>query len=117
MPDALIIQDTTLLQQTDVFAGLADDGYIVINSTRDVPELGIGEMLAGRDPARVITVPATRIAMQHLGRPLPNLVLLGAFAALTGPRWTGGCASGGRGTVPGAVLGEIAPRRARPTTL
>jgi pyruvate ferredoxin oxidoreductase gamma subunit len=84
VPDALIIQDTTLLQQTDVFAGLADDGYIVINSTRDVPELGIGEMLAGRDPARVITVPATRIAMQHLGRPLPNLVLLGAFAALTG---------------------------------
>jgi pyruvate ferredoxin oxidoreductase gamma subunit len=84
VPDALIIQDATLLQQTDVFAGLAEDGYIVINSTVPVPELGIGEFLAGRDPRRVIAVPATQIAMRHLGRPLPNLVLLGGFSALTG---------------------------------
>jgi pyruvate ferredoxin oxidoreductase gamma subunit len=29
-------------------------------------------------------VPATEIAMKHLGRPLPNAVLLGAFAGLSG---------------------------------
>jgi pyruvate ferredoxin oxidoreductase gamma subunit len=29
-------------------------------------------------------VPATELARQHLGRPLPNAALLGAFAALTG---------------------------------
>jgi pyruvate ferredoxin oxidoreductase gamma subunit len=29
-------------------------------------------------------VPATDIARTHVGRPLPNAVLLGAFAALTG---------------------------------
>jgi len=28
-------------------------------------------------------VPATAMAMEHLGRPVPNAVLLGAFAALT----------------------------------
>jgi pyruvate ferredoxin oxidoreductase gamma subunit len=33
---------------------------------------------------RVITLDATAIAMAHLGRPLPNAVLLGGFAALTG---------------------------------
>lgn len=31
-----------------------------------------------------MTVPATELALAHLGRPLPGAVLLGAFAALTG---------------------------------
>ena len=31
-----------------------------------------------------MTVPATEIAREHLGRPLPNAALLGALAALTG---------------------------------
>lgn len=84
VPDALIIQDATLLQQADVFAGLHDTGYVLINSSSDVASLGLGEYLGARDASRVVTVPATRIAMRHLGRPLPNLVLLGGFAALTG---------------------------------
>ena len=29
-------------------------------------------------------MPATELAREHLGRPLPNAVLLGGFAALTG---------------------------------
>jgi hypothetical protein len=33
---------------------------------------------------RLTTVPATEIALKHLGRPLPNAVLLGGFAALSG---------------------------------
>ena len=32
-PDALIIQDPTLLHQADLFAGLGRDGYALINST------------------------------------------------------------------------------------
>jgi len=32
----------------------------------------------------VRTVPATALAREHLGRPVPNAVLLGGFAALTG---------------------------------
>jgi pyruvate ferredoxin oxidoreductase gamma subunit len=35
-------------------------------------------------PGRRMTVPATDLAREHLGRPLPNAVLLGAFAAVTG---------------------------------
>src|ERR1700687_5838807 len=34
-PDALIIQDSTLLHQVDLFNGLSPSGYILINSTRD----------------------------------------------------------------------------------
>ena len=33
---------------------------------------------------RLLTVPATDLAREHLGRPLPNAALLGGFAALSG---------------------------------
>jgi pyruvate ferredoxin oxidoreductase gamma subunit len=83
-PDALIVQDPTLLHQVDVFGGLAADGRVLINSAKDPAALGLGD-LSGRLPeGRVLTVPATDIAREHLGRPLPNAVLLGAFAAFTG---------------------------------
>jgi pyruvate ferredoxin oxidoreductase gamma subunit len=69
-PDALIVQDPTLLHQVDVFAGLEPHGFVILNSSRAVA-----------DP-RIITVPASELARAHLGRPLPNAALLGAFAAL-----------------------------------
>src|SRR5271165_540941 len=83
-PDALIIQDPTLLPQRGLFDGLAEDGYILVNSSRSFAELGVGEMLAKHPRERQITVPATELALEHVGRPLPNAALLGAFAALTG---------------------------------
>ncbi len=76
-PDALIIQDPTLLQQVDVFGGLQPGGRVLLNSTRSAAELGIGHL-------DVICVPAGDLAREHLGRPLPNAALLGAFAAVTG---------------------------------
>ncbi len=82
-PDALIIQDETLLGQVDVFAGLLPDGYVLINSTRTFSELGLDELVSDRALGRLITVPATDLALEHLGRPVPNAVLLGAFAAQT----------------------------------
>ena len=32
----------------------------------------------------LLTVPASELAMKHVGRPVPNVPLLGAFAALGG---------------------------------
>jgi pyruvate ferredoxin oxidoreductase gamma subunit len=83
-PDVLIVQDPTLLHQVDVFQGLKRDGYVLINSRRSFDELGLGDMSGRYMHERLITVPATEIAMKHLKRPLPNAVLLGGFAALTG---------------------------------
>jgi pyruvate ferredoxin oxidoreductase gamma subunit len=82
-PDALIIQDVTLLHQVDVFAGLSTDGYVLINTSKSFDELGLGEYLATFHRERLLTCPATELALEHLGRPLPNAVLLGGFAALT----------------------------------
>lgn len=83
-PDALIIQDPTLLHQVDLFKGLHCEGYILINSTRTFDELGLGEFARGFRHFRFQTVPATELALKHVGRPLPNAALLGGFAAISG---------------------------------
>ncbi len=83
-PHALIIQDPTLLHQIDVFAGLDPLGYVLINTTRDFTALGIDDFLRQFRPDHICTVPATEIAMKHVGRPLPNAALLGGFAAISG---------------------------------
>lgn len=84
-PDALIIQDPTLLHQVDVFSGLKPrEGYILINTSRSFNEIGIGEFAAGFRRERLCTVPATELALKHVGRAVPNAGLLGGFAAVTG---------------------------------
>ena len=83
-PDALIVQDPTLLHQVDLFSGLGPEAYVLINSGRGFEELGLGEFAERFRPERMLTVPATEIARRCLGRPLPNAALLGGFAALTG---------------------------------
>ena len=82
-PDALIVQDPTLFNAIDVFAGLSKNGYLLINSKRSIEELGIANAIyLPEDKVRL--VPATEIALHHIKRPLPNAVLLGALAAVTG---------------------------------
>lgn len=83
-PDLLIIQDPTLLHQVDVFQGLEAHGHVLINSARAPQQLGIAEAMERLPGARFVSLPATEIAKRHLGRPLPNAVLLGGAAALTG---------------------------------
>ncbi len=82
-PDLLIIQDPTLFQAVDVFSGLKDDGYVLINSSKGVDELGIEDVVGKLPAGHVVTVPATELALKHLRRPTPNTVLLGAFAGIS----------------------------------
>lgn len=83
-PDALVVADPTLLHQVDLFTGLRPDGYLLINSGRDLAELGLAELAGRFRRDRMLTVPATELAREHLGRPLPNAVLLGGLAAVSG---------------------------------
>jgi pyruvate ferredoxin oxidoreductase gamma subunit len=83
-PDALIIQDPTLLHQVDVFNGVPPRGYILINSTRSFDELGLGGFVRGVQRYRMWTLAATELAIKHVGRAVPNVPLLGAFAAISG---------------------------------
>ena len=83
-PDAVIVLDATLLHHVDVFAGLRADGFVLINSARTLDQLGLTELGEQHGPQRVRVVPASDLARQHTGRPVSNICLLGAFAALTG---------------------------------
>ena len=109
-PDALIVQDTTLLHQVDLFGGAGPDAYVLINTGRGLDELGLGDFAASRfRPERVVTVAATELAREHLGRPLPNAALLGGFAALTGAVSVESVTNAIRGRFPGRTAeGNVA---------
>ncbi len=68
-PDALIIQDPTLLHQAELFAGLGHKGYMLINSTHGFDELGLDDgwkvpVDAAPTGKRVLVVGAGRPACQ-----------------------------------------------------
>jgi pyruvate ferredoxin oxidoreductase gamma subunit len=83
-PDGLIVQDPTLFKAIDVLHGLRPEGYLLVNTNKTLDELNLTEVAAKLPKGHVIVVPASELAMKHVGRPLPNAALLGAFAALTG---------------------------------
>ena len=83
-PDALIVQDPTLLRQIDVFAGLKPAGFILINTKQTFEELGIAEFVRNWPADRLCTLPAIDLGLKHVGRPVPNVPLLAGFAALSG---------------------------------
>ena len=82
-PDVVVIQDPTLLRGGGVLAGLADAGLVVVNSSRRPEELeSAGLRLT--DDQRAVCLPASDLARERLGRPLPNTGLIGAVVAMTG---------------------------------
>ena len=78
-PDAVVVVDATLLHSIDVTAGLRPGGLVLVNSERPADALGLDI-----HTWRVLTVAATDIARRRLGRPVPNVCMLGAVAAATG---------------------------------
>jgi len=83
-PDALIVQDPTLIKAIDVCQGLKPGGYLLVNSNRSLSDLHLDAVAKQLPAGHVLTVPASELALKHVGRPLPNAALLGAFARLTG---------------------------------
>ena len=82
-PDCLIVQDATLFKNIDVFSGMKAGGFLLVNTNRSFADLHIEAQVARLPKGRAMIVPATEMAMKHVGRPVPNAALLGAFAALT----------------------------------
>lgn len=81
-PDIVVVQDVTLVHQVDLFAGLVPGGCVLINTQRSLASLGLDGLVGMDWRAKVVTVPATEIAVAHTGRPVPNAVLLGGLVAL-----------------------------------
>lgn len=83
-PDVLLIQDSTLLHQVDVFAGLAVAAFVLINSTRHLDALSLTDFVTQHPGVQMYTLPASDLAMKHLGRPFANIGMVAGYAALTG---------------------------------
>lgn len=77
-PDIIIVQDSTLLEVVNVFAGLKPSGVAIINTAKAPGELKIAHT------ATVRTIDATKVAMDILGRPITNTTMIGAFSGATG---------------------------------
>ncbi len=76
-PDFLIIQDEALLHVPGITDGLKAGGGILLNSSRSADDI----TPALEHP--LVTMPATALAKEHLGRPVPNTALLAGFLDLT----------------------------------
>jgi len=77
-PDCLVVIDPGLMTLPTLFSGLKPEGILVLNSPRQLENQPNGNLrLAG-------VVNATQIAVEEIGRDVPNTCLLGAFAATTG---------------------------------
>jgi len=77
-PDYSIIVDSTLMRGLDSIPGLKPDGIAVMDKRENE------RLPAAKGKQKVYAVPATNIALEVIGRPLANTVLLGAFAAASG---------------------------------
>lgn len=77
-PDFLIVQDESLFGGVDVLQGLKDEGLVIINSDKSPSDFDTS------DKYKVVTVPATDLAIEHIGRPIVNTIMVGAFAGATG---------------------------------
>ncbi|MBE0596745.1 MAG: 2-oxoacid:acceptor oxidoreductase family protein [Desulfuromonadales bacterium] len=77
-PHCLMVVDPTLMKLDTILNGLRPGGVLILNSPKPLPHrLSPNMGLAG-------TVDATRIAVQEIGRDIPNTCLMGALAAATG---------------------------------
>jgi len=76
-PDYVIVQDSTLIKDVPVFSGLSKGGIAIINSEKkggiEVP-----------DGVKLIVIDAMSLALEVLGVPITNTILMGAFAAASG---------------------------------
>jgi pyruvate ferredoxin oxidoreductase gamma subunit len=80
-PDVVIVLDETLLEAESVDEGLAADGVLLVNTSRSPGEIRKALGLTGR---KIYTINATGIALEEIGRPIPNTVMVGALLKVTG---------------------------------
>lgn len=77
-PDCMVVIDPSLLKLEDLFSGLQPNGFLIVNTSQPF------DTQPDKNCAVAGVVNATQIALEEIGRDIPNTCLLGAFAAVTG---------------------------------
>jgi len=79
-PNVVLVLDETLMESESVDEGLSEDGVLLVNTKRSPAEIRARLKLKGR---RLHTIDATGIALEEIGRPIPNTVMIGALLKVT----------------------------------
>lgn len=79
-PGIVVVLDATLIAGSDVTSGLKPGGKVLVNSTDSPQE--VRKQLGLKDGS-VYTVDATGIALEEIGRPIPNSPMIGALLKVT----------------------------------
>ncbi len=79
-PEYLLVLDQLMPEQMDITQGLKEKGVIVYNTTKTPGE---ANDVFKKDLRKMAVIDATRIAVKIIDRPIPNTVMLGAFAKAT----------------------------------
>jgi pyruvate ferredoxin oxidoreductase gamma subunit len=77
-PNYIIVVDPTLINSQNVFEGMIEEGIAVVAVREDI------KIDCVPQDVRVVTLPAEKIAVETIGKPFSNTVLLGAFSKATG---------------------------------
>ncbi len=80
-PDVVVVLDPTLVGTVDVTDGLRNGGLLLVNTSLTPVQL---QSKLNHNEARVYTVDASRIALDTVGRNIPNTPMLGALLRATG---------------------------------
>ncbi len=81
-PDIVVVLDPSLIEPARVTEGLKPGGILLVN-TAESPD-SLRERLGLPASVRVYTVDASTIAMETVGKDVPNTPMLGALARVTG---------------------------------
>lgn len=80
-PHVVSVADATLLDSVNVTEGVRENTIFIVNTSKDPKE--IREKLKAGPSQKVFTVDATKIALECIGRALPNAPMLGAVIKAT----------------------------------
>jgi len=81
-PNIVVVVDATLLDSIDITEGAKDDAAFIINSAKDPKEIRI--KIKAKPTQRVITVDASKIAVETIGRTMPNAPMIGTVTKVSG---------------------------------
>ena len=80
-PSIVVVLDPTLLAAVDVTEGTPKNGKIIVNTSDDPKTVRKALGITGR---KIYTVNATQIALETLGKPIPNTPMVGALLKASG---------------------------------
>lgn len=81
-PDIVVVLDSSLIEPARVVEGLKENGILLVNTTESPEELR--KRLNLPATVKIYTVDASKIALETIGRDVPNTPMLGALVRVTG---------------------------------